>query len=126
MGCQFHGGWLGDLADSRGPAKNNLLKSLISDADDHECCDWPGPQYNDQWWIGATGPGTTTGRRLAGTTGCGTSLTTGTASSASPSLSWPTRWVTGFTTGTTGTAKPWRGTFVRSLQTHSSPVFYHI
>ena len=54
MLCQFHGGWLVDLADSRGPAKNNLLKSLISDADDHECCDWPGPQYNDQWWIGAT------------------------------------------------------------------------
>merc|ERR1712212_1327681 len=50
----YHGGRLVDLADSRGPAKNNLLKSLISDADDHECCDWPGPQYNDQWWIGAT------------------------------------------------------------------------
>merc|ERR1712142_1450468 len=100
--CQFHGGWLVDLADSRGPAKNNLLKSLISDADDHECCDWPGPQYNDQWWIGATCNGP----------------------HSSPSSSWPTRWVTGFTTGTTGTARPWRGTFARNLQTHSSLVIY--
>merc|ERR1712168_510711 len=74
--------------------------------------------------IGATGPGTTTGRRLDGTTGCGTSLTTGTASSASLSSSWPTRWVTGFTTGTTGTARPWRGTFARNLQTRFSLVIY--
>ena len=31
--CQFHGGWLVDMDEGRGSAKNNFLKSLISDAD---------------------------------------------------------------------------------------------
>merc|ERR1719376_847380 len=31
--CQFHEGWLVDMDEGRGPQKNNLIKSLINDAD---------------------------------------------------------------------------------------------
>merc|ERR1711973_1070382 len=46
-------GWLVDMDEGRGPQKNNLLKSLISDADPGSP-GFPGNQYGDQWWIGAT------------------------------------------------------------------------
>merc|ERR1712126_131036 len=39
--------------EGRGPQKNNLIKSLISQVDPH-FPQMPGMQYDDQWWIGAT------------------------------------------------------------------------
>merc|ERR1712212_365796 len=51
--CEFHEGWLVDMDEGRGPQKNNLLKSLINDADPGSP-GFPGNQYGDQWWIGAT------------------------------------------------------------------------
>jgi len=51
--CEFHEGWLVDMDEGRGPQKNNLLKSLISEADPGSP-GFPGNQYGDQWWIGAT------------------------------------------------------------------------
>merc|ERR1712106_238903 len=51
--CQFHGGWLVDMDEGRGPAKNNFLKSLISDADGQGGIGNAGMQYASQWWIGA-------------------------------------------------------------------------
>ena len=42
--CQFHGGWLVDMDEGRGPAKNNFLKSLISDADGNGGIGFPGMQ----------------------------------------------------------------------------------
>merc|ERR1711936_637937 len=50
--CEFHEGWLVDMDEGRGPQKNNLLKSLISEADPGSP-GFPGNQYGDQWWIGA-------------------------------------------------------------------------
>merc|ERR1712212_351697 len=58
--CAFHGGWMVDMNEGRGPQVNNFLKDLIKEVQDVE--DWqpslPGPHYGSQWWIGATGPGT--------------------------------------------------------------------
>merc|ERR1712127_1140899 len=52
--CAFHEGWLVDMDEGHGPAKNNLLKSLISDAMGDGEPGRAGMQYDDQWWIGAT------------------------------------------------------------------------
>merc|ERR1712098_852053 len=51
--CQFHGGWLVDMDEGHGPAKNNFLKSLISNADGNGGIGFPGMLYGSQWWIGA-------------------------------------------------------------------------
>merc|ERR1711890_228868 len=51
--CASHEGWLVDMDEGTGGEKNSLLKQLISQADGHRP-DWPGPQFDDQWWIGAT------------------------------------------------------------------------
>jgi len=51
--CQFHGGWLVDMDEGRGSAKNNFLKSLISDADGQGGLGDAGMQWESQWWIGA-------------------------------------------------------------------------
>merc|ERR1712168_801443 len=54
--CAFHGGWMVDMNESRGPQVSNFLKDLIREVQDVE--DWqpsvPGPHYGSQWWIGAT------------------------------------------------------------------------
>merc|ERR1711971_956777 len=44
--CQFHEGWLVDMDEGRGPQKNNLIKSLINDADPGSP-GIPGNQYGD-------------------------------------------------------------------------------
>merc|ERR1711936_990368 len=49
--CEFHGGWLVDMDEGRGPQKNNLIKSFIGEADPGSP-GFPGNQYGDQWWIG--------------------------------------------------------------------------
>jgi len=51
--CQFHGGWLVNMDGDNGPAKNNFIKSLISDADGPGGIGIPGMQYSTQWWLGA-------------------------------------------------------------------------
>merc|ERR1712002_1270089 len=51
--CSSHEGWLVDMDEGQGGEKNSMLKQLISQADGHRP-DWPGPQFDDQWWIGAT------------------------------------------------------------------------
>jgi len=51
--CEFHGGWLVDMDEGRGPAKNNFLKSLISDSDGQGGIGDAGMQWESQWWIGA-------------------------------------------------------------------------
>merc|ERR1712004_933561 len=43
--CAFHEGWLVDMDEGRGPQKNNLLKSLISEADPGSP-GFPGNQYD--------------------------------------------------------------------------------
>jgi len=52
--CAARGGWLLDLDETRGPAKNNFIKSLL--ANHVGTGDWgePGYQWGFQWWIGAT------------------------------------------------------------------------
>merc|ERR1712080_800772 len=52
--CSYHEGWLVDMDEGHGPDKNRLLKRLISDAGGQGRPGWPGMQYLDQWWIGAT------------------------------------------------------------------------
>jgi len=52
--CAYHEGWLVDMDEGHGPDKNRLLKRLISDAEGQGRPGWPGMQYLDQWWIGAT------------------------------------------------------------------------
>merc|ERR1711953_452599 len=68
--CAARGGHLVDMDESRGPAKNNAIKSLLSDVVPSEP-GRPGMQWDTQ--------------RCNGMTGCGTSPTTGTARTASPS-----------------------------------------
>ena len=41
------------MDEGRGPAKNNFVKSLISEADGQGGIGNAGMQYNSQWWIGA-------------------------------------------------------------------------
>merc|ERR1711935_1291004 len=49
--CAFHDGWLVDMDEGRGPSKNNLLKSLISDAQGQGGIGDAGNQWDQQWWI---------------------------------------------------------------------------
>merc|ERR1712110_451688 len=78
--CEFHEGWLVDMDEGRGPQKNNLMKSLIGDADPGSP-GFPGNQYETsggseqqsmvptEITSTATGPGITTGLRSPGSTG---------------------------------------------------------
>merc|ERR1719391_1202932 len=52
--CSARGGHLVDMDEGRGPAKNNLVKSLLSDFVGQGDPGRPGPQWDDQWWIGWT------------------------------------------------------------------------
>merc|ERR1712240_623214 len=53
--CAFHEGWLVDMDEGHGSQKNNLVKSMIIDKEGQPGKPgWPGMQYLDQWWIGAT------------------------------------------------------------------------
>merc|ERR1712128_215152 len=79
--CQFHGGWLVDMDEGRGPAKNNFLKSLISDADGHGVLEMQECNIVVSGGlvrmctviittiIGVTGPGTITELKSLGMTG---------------------------------------------------------
>merc|ERR1712013_34267 len=49
--CQFHGGWLVDMDEGRGSAKNNFLKSLISDADGQGGLGDAGMQWEIVEWV---------------------------------------------------------------------------
>ena len=42
--CAFHEGWLVDMDEGHGPQKNNLLKSLIAEAEGAGQGGFPGPQ----------------------------------------------------------------------------------
>ena len=42
--CAFHGGWLVDMDEGHGSAKNNLVKSLISDKEGNGGLGFPGMQ----------------------------------------------------------------------------------
>ena len=50
--CAARGGWLVDMDEGRGPAKNNFLKSLLSEHAGNQA-GRPGMQWDHQWWIGA-------------------------------------------------------------------------
>merc|ERR1711914_62627 len=52
--CAGHGGWVVDMDEGHGPAKNNALKKLISDKQGQNNPGTPGYNFQDQWWIGAT------------------------------------------------------------------------
>jgi len=51
--CNYRGGHLVDMDESKGPAKNNAIKALLSDLVPGEP-GRPGMQWDRQWWIGAT------------------------------------------------------------------------
>ena len=42
--CSFHEGWLVDMDEGHGPQKNNLLKSLIAEAEGSGQGGFPGPK----------------------------------------------------------------------------------
>merc|ERR1712059_39757 len=52
--CAYHEGWLVDMDEGHGPEKNRFLRHLVTEAAGQGDAGWPGPKFDDQWWIGAT------------------------------------------------------------------------
>merc|ERR1712021_318403 len=63
--CAFHDGWVVDMDEGHGPQKNNLLKSLISDAQGQGGLE-PQSRVVMETTSGVTGHGTTMELRLSG------------------------------------------------------------
>merc|ERR1712025_819353 len=120
--CSFHDAWLVDMDEGRGPQKNNMLKSLISDAEGNGGF---GPLFRVAMVIitGVTGPGTTMGQRWNGTTGWKMSQMIGTHKTVSLSLDARMYLEMAPTIGMTGTVMILQGTSAKEREMYYN--LYH-
>merc|ERR1719433_1074752 len=136
--CAGHGGWVVDMDEGHGPAKNNAIKKLISDKQGQNNVGPPGYNFQDQWWIGATcdgphgdhnqetGSGTIPTPPSNGMIGMTTSPMTGTIKIALPSSRTRIFSDLECTTGTTGHATMSPELFAKEPQWSSTFNDHHI